>query len=370
MGFEEEVAQVEGAAETNRSKPVVDVGATNFSPTPQEIDNPEDALDSWLENELTLRGVTSGPPFQRILKDYLDMKNLVRTGDISLEDIYKLIAEQGKSDESANLPENVNTPTTLASNPESLFLQLHGEPYPHPSEIGGFRFVSRFEWDAADINPGVGGDPEGIYNSTGNPVGYLIYEQIYDIPFEEIYMMIVLHDTGIASTGFGVTSTDPFDANIERMHIMQVNSHQKPPDIDKNGNDIADTGNDWADLGYQFVIATDGTIFEGRDIRARGANVELVEDTTTKEITVGNTGIMGIALIGNDEVEEPTPEQIAALEALLNYLLGFMPNISCIAGHGFLNPEEKKEEGNDLAKRTAEKYDRLEFDNCYSPPSG
>jgi len=339
-----------------------DEGIPLYSPAPQEPElTPEQE-----EAKRKLDGFTSAlyADYNLVknfevgeLPDHLKLENIrytydqylagIQNGTITVDDVVDLIfgrtdvlvAPEARQEEN-DLPEIANTRARLASDPESIYLQLHGEPYPHPAEIGDFRFVSRFEWEAADINTGVGGDPEGVFN-TDNIEGYMIYEQIYDIPFEEVYTMIVLHDTGIASTGFGVTSDDPFEANIERMHIMQVNSHQKPPDLDENGNAIADTGNDWADLGYQFVIGTDGTIFEGRDIRARGANVELVEDPTTKEVTVGNTGVMGIALIGNDELEEPTPEQLAALDALLNYLLGLLPNVSCIAGHGLLNPELK-----------------------------
>ncbi|MCH7664081.1 MAG: hypothetical protein IH859_09480 [Chloroflexi bacterium] len=108
LGFEDDVAPLD---EPGKSGPQPSAPKTQLSLMPQEFGNPEDALNAWLENELTLRGVTSGPLFQRILKDYLDMKNLVRTGDITLADVNKLIAEQGQGEETPK-PEDVFTPLT------------------------------------------------------------------------------------------------------------------------------------------------------------------------------------------------------------------------------------------------------------------
>ena len=50
----------------------------------------------------------------------------------------------------------------------------------------------------------------------------------------------------------------------------------------------------WTDIGYHFVIDPAGTIYEGRDIRVRGAHVE-----------GANTGKVGLLLLG-DFQPDPT----------------------------------------------------------------
>jgi|GEM_PF-4455998 len=257
----------------------------------------------------------------------------------------------------AALP-GTRTPTEFSSDPDSIYLALHGEPFPYPDEIGGFPFVSRFEWGASDLNPVTSEKPsygEGLYSTgeNGNPEGYLVY----DSPIEDVYHTIVIHDTGFSRDAYGYQD----GAGM----VMSTQSfHQTMPTFDANGVPNLDTGYAYADIGYHFVIAPDGTIFEGRDIRARGAHVE-VEFDDLDQVIAGNTGSLGIALIGNDEVEDPTPEQIAALEQLVGYLIELLPGVGCVAGHGTINPGSRGTEGNDLAQQLADKYDTLNYGNCY-----
>ncbi len=58
----------------------------------------------------------------------------------------------------------------------------------------------------------------------------------------------------------------------------------------------------WATVGYHFVLSPSGRVFLGRPVDRLGAHV------------LGhNVGTVGIALMGNFELERPTP---AALESL------------------------------------------------------
>ncbi len=82
----------------------------------------------------------------------------------------------------------------------------------------------------------------------------------------------------------------------------------------------------WADIGYHFGIDGKGAVYEGRDIRVRGANVAGY-----------NTGTLGIVLMGNFEVETPSRAQIVALQRLL-YWLKQAYRLTHLAAHYEFNP--------------------------------
>ncbi|MFH0770062.1 MAG: N-acetylmuramoyl-L-alanine amidase [Candidatus Peregrinibacteria bacterium] len=67
----------------------------------------------------------------------------------------------------------------------------------------------------------------------------------------------------------------------------------------------------WGDIGYHFVIDEAGKIYEGRTggDRVIGGHV-----------FCGNVGTIGIALMGNFELEDPPQDQIKSLKWLLDFL--------------------------------------------------
>lgn len=81
----------------------------------------------------------------------------------------------------------------------------------------------------------------------------------------------------------------------------------------------------WSDIAYHFLIAPDGTIYEGRDLRVRGTHTEGF-----------NTGQVGIALIGNYDGDDPSPEQVQALESLVASLSESY-GIGCLGQHNHFN---------------------------------
>lgn len=81
----------------------------------------------------------------------------------------------------------------------------------------------------------------------------------------------------------------------------------------------------WSDIGYHALIAPNGDIYQGRPFDVVGAH--------TKS---NNTNNIGICIIGNFEVEQPTKEQISALKSLLKYLSIKFPQLDfpkCLYGH-------------------------------------
>jgi hypothetical protein len=62
----------------------------------------------------------------------------------------------------------------------------------------------------------------------------------------------------------------------------------------------------WGDIGYHFVIDRSGVVWEARSLKWQGAHV--------KDRNEGNVGIL---VMGNFEIQHPTPEQLAALRTHL-----------------------------------------------------
>lgn len=81
--------------------------------------------------------------------------------------------------------------------------------------------------------------------------------------------------------------------------------------------------NGWDDIGYNFVIAQDGTLFEGRDPGENGSEFEV----RGAHFCAKNTGTFGVALLGNYQTAQLTEE---TRETLVN-LLGF--SLSGLAIH-------------------------------------
>lgn len=80
----------------------------------------------------------------------------------------------------------------------------------------------------------------------------------------------------------------------------------------------------WAAVGYHFIIERDGTVNEGRPLWAIGAHTKGFNDDS-----------WGVCLVGNLDMEPPTPEQVQSLTTLLQWLKSQQPNIGVI-GHGEL----------------------------------
>ena len=139
---------------------------------------------------------------------------------------------------------------------------IHASPPPPRPKI-----VPREEWGALSPQSNILlGRNEGFYDSASNTAGYASYSELYpDRLLAEILDSAVIHHEG----NFQTYSVE----TVQASHMIR---------------------NGWTDIGYHYVISPDGTIYEGRDIEARGSHVE-----------GENTGRVGILLLGDFE---PGPE--------------------------------------------------------------
>jgi hypothetical protein len=135
----------------------------------------------------------------------------------------------------------------------------------------------------------------GLYDPTTNPEGWLIYDQ----PLSGLLHTIVVHHSALPMRDG--------PREIQRLHMQQKG---------------------FADIGYHFVIDDLGWVYEGRSLAVRGAH------------TGGyNTGTLGIVLMGNFEVRQPTGAQLAYLKLLVRQLVDEY-SITHLAGHYDFQPDE------------------------------
>lgn len=99
--------------------------------------------------------------------------------------------------------------------------------------------------------------------------------------------------------------------------------------------------NGWDDIGYNFIIAQDGTLYEGRDPGESRTEFEV----RGAHFCAKNTGTFGVALLGNYETAQLTEESRERLVNLLSFSLSELnihplstsehrgENLRAISGH-------------------------------------
>lgn len=73
--------------------------------------------------------------------------------------------------------------------------------------------------------------------------------------------------------------------------------------------------NGWNDVGYNFLVAQDGTIYEGRD----GRGVMDGDNVLGAHFCGTNTGTMGICLLGNYMTAQPSAAALTSLNRLITW---------------------------------------------------
>lgn len=82
------------------------------------------------------------------------------------------------------------------------------------------------------------------------------------------------------------------------------------------------THNGWPGIGYTYVIAKDGTIYQCHDL-----------DVKTAHVGNSNRKSLGICLVGDFRSEDPTEEQLKASAWLCKKLITDIPSIEKIQSH-------------------------------------
>lgn len=182
-----------------------------------------------------------------------------------------------------------------------------------------FRIISRSEWGADESFLYVNGEPTNEVPDTANdktsepdtitqrqkdceeyhklyPKEFVPARTVrkdskgrlyrWPLQYSKTVKLLIVHHTAIENTGDDRTSEERMLALYE-MHA---------------------NGNGWGDIGYHYVIGNDGNIFEGR---TGGDSV------VGGQVYCGNIGTIGIALMGNFEIEKPTQAQMRSLQWLL-----------------------------------------------------
>jgi hypothetical protein len=146
--------------------------------------------------------------------------------------------------------------------------------------------VTRAEWDARPLDLEA---PEefGLFDARSNPEGVLYYPD---------NLLAVLNTIVVHHSAYPYARPQ----EVQNLHM---------------------DGRGFADVAYHFLIDTEGTIYEGRELNIRGAHVQGF-----------NTGSVGIVLLGNFNDEQPGEAQLSSLRGLVDYLR-YTYEIRYLAGH-------------------------------------
>jgi hypothetical protein len=160
------------------------------------------------------------------------------------------------------------------------------ESAPFDPALLGLPIQPRSRWGAAPTNHAAVQEP-GFYDASLNRNGWRVYAE----PLNQILRTLVVHHSAV------LLSDGPRE--IQGMHFRRG----------------------FADIGYHFLVSADGQMFEGRPLNVRGAH-------TARH----NTGAVGVCLLGNFEVIQPTPAQLQSLHDLGRALRDVI-GITHLAGH-------------------------------------
>ena len=100
-------------------------------------------------------------------------------------------------------------------------------------------------------------------------------------------------------------------------HAAGSNVNTNYTDVVRNIYTFHTGTNGWNDVGYNFLIAQDGTIYEGRD----GQNIMDGDNVLGAHFCSQNTGTMGICLLGDYTTAQPTDKSLESLSKLIAWKL-------------------------------------------------
>ncbi len=96
-------------------------------------------------------------------------------------------------------------------------------------------------------------------------------------------------------------------------HAAGSNMNTNYTDVVRNIYTFHTGTNGWNDVGYNFLIAQDGTIYEGRD----GQNIMDGDNVLGAHFCGQNTGTMGICLLGDYMTAQPNDKTLESLSRLI-----------------------------------------------------
>jgi len=98
-------------------------------------------------------------------------------------------------------------------------------------------------------------------------------------------------------------------------HAASSNTNHDYVNVVRNIYLLHTQTNGWDDIGYNFVIAQDGSIFEGREHQ----NIDSTDNIKGAHFCGKNSSTMGVCVLGNYQSIRPTNASILSLEHLLTW---------------------------------------------------
>lgn len=127
---------------------------------------------------------------------------------------------------------------------------------------------------------------------------------------------IVVHHT------YQPTAADYLSHGRDQDRALMVRRIQRYHQIDRG----------WSDIGYHFLIGPDGVVYEGRPIDAVGSHCGGEPPAGVRRV-FGNTGSIGVCLIGNYDAEIPDDRMLDAFAVVKEAIYKAAGAILPVFGH-------------------------------------
>lgn len=101
-------------------------------------------------------------------------------------------------------------------------------------------------------------------------------------------------------------------------HAASSNDNHDYVSVIRNIYLLHTQSNGWDDIGYNFVVAQDGTVFEGRD----NQGVADTDNIKGAHFCGKNSGTMGVCMLGNYMETSPTTNALFSLKHLIRWKCG------------------------------------------------
>lgn len=208
--------------------------------------------------------------------------------------------------ETLNVIENRLVVQAEISDTEEHFDPFNDDKYDDPTTglapiIEPPKYISRSEW---------GADESLLTLKTHTKRGFFQrwFQTEEDLVPEKYRPRIVQTKNKLGELLFWPRAESPKIEKIVLHHTAEATSERDPMEIMRSIYYFHTITRGWGDIGYNFVIDKDGNIYEGRSGPP---------NTVGAHVAYHNIGSIGIALMGNFQIEKPTQRQMEVLEVLL-----------------------------------------------------
>lgn len=176
------------------------------------------------------------------------------------------------------------------------------------TDLNGLRVITRSQWGADENLRYYEPDDDDDTSSSSSAVTAACQKKIDDYPEEYKYAKTIEKENGNYLTWPLQYASEIKKIVVHHTGETKVTNGRPSDEMMRAIYYYHTIVKGWGDIGYHYVIGKDGEIYEGK---AGGDKV------VGAHVYCNNIGTIGISVMGNFNLEEPTTKQVNTLKALL-----------------------------------------------------